>query len=125
MTLVCSLSKDEWNRERGAGTAGLAANNSPEETNITDCTASDNTGRMYRCRTTLNLINKRTFSSLKVNHIPRLCLPPGVERVPVQLQFSRNVSTLESMYQKLITLPAVHHIEDSLAYIHDATGESR
>ena len=76
---------------------------------------------MFRYKKTCKLINKRSFSSFIVNERPRLCLAGGVEKVPAQ--FCRNISTLESMYQKLISLPAVHHIEDSLAYIHDATGE--
>ena len=76
---------------------------------------------MFRYKKTWMLINKRSFSSFIVNQRPRLCLAGGVEKVPAQ--FCRNISPLESMYQKLISLPAVHHIEDSLAYIHDATGE--
>lgn len=34
----------------------------------------------------------------------------------------RHVSTFESMYAKLISLPVVHHIEDTLSSIHDSTG---
>jgi len=34
----------------------------------------------------------------------------------------RRVSTFESMYAKMISLPVVHHIEDTLSSIHDFTG---
>ena len=33
-----------------------------------------------------------------------------------------SVSTMETMYGKIISLPAVHYIEDTLASIHDSTG---
>ena len=33
-----------------------------------------------------------------------------------------NISTLDSMYEKMISLPAVHYIEDSLVQFHDVTG---
>ena len=32
---------------------------------------------------------------------------------------------MESMYMKLISLPMVHTLEDTLAHVHDTTGESR
>jgi len=62
--------------------------------------------------------NRRTFSSLIVTHEPIL----SPSRVNSQRGCTRNISTIESMYLKLISLPAVHHIEDSFAYIHDTTG---
>ena len=33
-----------------------------------------------------------------------------------------HISTLDSMYEKMISLPAVHYIEDSLVQFHDVTG---
>ena len=42
----------------------------------------------------------------------------GLERIDL----SRHMSTFESMYFKVISLPPVHYIEDTLASIHDATG---
>jgi len=42
----------------------------------------------------------------------------GLERIDL----SKHMSTFESMYFKVISLPPVHYIEDTLASIHDATG---
>ena len=70
------------------------------------------------------LINTRTFSSLRVRQKPRFISQSenilscgGLSPRP------RNISTFESLHLKVISLPAVHYIEDSLAYIHDTTGE--
>ena len=70
------------------------------------------------------LINQRSFSSLRVNQKPRFIYPTENLLSGGSLSLSRNVSTLESLYSKVISLPPVHYIEDSLAYIHDTTGES-
>ena len=69
------------------------------------------------------LINKRTFSSLRVNKQPRFIYRNDniLSRGSISLQ-SRNISTVEGLYLKVISLPPVHYIEDSLAYIHDTTG---
>ena len=34
----------------------------------------------------------------------------------------RNLSTFETAYLKIVSLPAVHHLEDTLASVHDMTG---
>jgi len=66
-----------------------------------------------------DMLNKRAFSSLIDNQRSRITLSPGNI---AQNCCQRNISTFESMYIKVISLPAVHHVEDSLAYFHDTTG---
>ena len=67
------------------------------------------------------LINKRTFSSLRVRQEPGFIYRNDNSGGSLS-QHSRNISTVESLYLKVISLPPVHYIEDSLAYIHDTTG---
>ena len=63
----------------------------------------------------------RTFSSL--NTSKRGCLQ---KLYPNNMNFQhcdrRKLSTLESMYMKVVSLPIVHHIEDTFAFIHDLSG---
>ena len=77
---------------------------------------------MLKYVTTGVLMNTRQFSSLRVNQKPRFIYQNGnFPSVNISCR-SRNISTFESLYLKVISLPAVHYIEDSLAYIHDTTG---
>ena len=68
------------------------------------------------------LISTRKFSSLRVNQKPRFLYQNENFSSFNISGLSRNISTFESLYLKVISLPAVHYIEDSLAYIHDTTG---
>jgi len=77
---------------------------------------------MNRLMKTGILINRRSFSSLNVNQQSRFVLSHRSENIPRQCCHCRSISTFESIYLKLISLPAVHYVEDSLAYIHDTTG---
>ena len=79
-------------------------------------------GVMNRLMKTGILINRRSFSSLNVNQQSRFVLSHRSENIPRQCCHCRSISTFESIYLKLISLPAVHYVEDSLAYIHDTTG---
>ena len=63
-----------------------------------------------------------------MNRISRRFLLSGSRRLeqellwrPVLVQTS-SLSTFEHMYDKLISLPPVHYIEDTLAHIHDVSG---
>ena len=77
---------------------------------------------MLKYVTTGVLINTRKFSSLSVNQKPRFIYRNGnFPSVNISCR-SRKISTFESLYLKVVSLPAVHYIEDSLAYIHDTTG---
>ena len=67
----------------------------------------------------------KEFSSLSHQHRchqPSVCSSSGGHHDLVTI---RRVSTMESMYGKIISLPAVHYIEDTLASIHDSTGGDR
>ena len=71
----------------------------------------------------INKISFREFNSLLPRHSPRLLSQTSSTEICQHCIVKRDLSTLESMYLKIVSLPAVHQIEDSLAYIHDFTGD--
>ena len=69
----------------------------------------------------------KEFSSLSHkhrHHQPTVCSSSGDHHNHDLASVRRvsSVSTMETMYGKIISLPAVHYIEDILASIHDSTG---
>jgi len=73
------------------------------------------------CRFT-NQVSIRQLSILQqpLSHRPQLLL--SLHRPQLCQHNARNMSTMESMYMKLISLPMVHTLEDTLAHVHDTTG---
>lgn len=64
-------------------------------------------------------LQARTISSLlRHNEDSSLCKPPR----PVFHPPARHDSTFSSLYYKLISLPPVHWLEDSLSHLHDVSG---
>eukprot|EP00092_Neocalanus_flemingeri_P009418 GFUD01010132.1.p1 GENE.GFUD01010132.1~~GFUD01010132.1.p1 ORF type:complete len:348 (-),score=86.68 GFUD01010132.1:718-1761(-) len=64
--------------------------------------------------------SQRTFCSLQANYKNNHLQPPPSHTLT--LCKTRHMSTFESLYLKMISLPPVHFMEDTLAHVHDTTG---
>ena len=79
---------------------------------------------------TLNFIIDRLTTRVSIRQISILQQPRhhppllNVQRPPGCQGSSRSASTVEAMYMKLISLPVVHQLEDTLAQVHDTAGVS-
>ena len=83
---------------------------------------------------TLNFIIDRLTTRVSIRQISILQQPfhhprhhpqlLSLHRPPGCQGSSRSVSTMEAMYMKLISLPMVHQLEDTLAQVHDTAGVS-